>query len=78
MNDPWNTGDPRQDTWRGQVVPDPEPSGEEERPWEAEPEYTPGEKFAAMMGAVSAALMIGAVYAVGLLIVILLLLFCWK
>ena len=51
---------------------------EQERPWETEPQYTRGEKFFAMMGAMSAALLIGAVYVIGLGIVIILMVSLWK
>jgi len=47
-------------------------------PYMEEPEFTRMEKLSAMMGAIAAALSIGAVYAVGLGIIILLMVLFWK
>ncbi len=54
------------------------PEDDSFRPWEEEPRFTQGEKLSAMMGALSAALLIGAVYAVGIGIVLLLMVNFWK
>ena len=57
-------------------APPPEP--ENDRPWEQAPDWTPKEKFWAVMGVLKATLAIAGVYLVGLGVLLTVLLLLWK
>ena len=57
-------------------APPPEPAND--RPWEQAPDWTPKEKFWAVMGVLKATLAIAGVYLVGLGVLLAVLFLLWK
>ena len=57
-------------------APPPEPAND--RPWEQAPDWTPKEKFWAVMGVLKATLAIAGVYLVGLGVMLAVLFLLWK
>uniref|UniRef100_UPI003FF014D7 hypothetical protein n=1 Tax=Gemmiger formicilis TaxID=745368 RepID=UPI003FF014D7 len=57
-------------------APTPEPAND--RPWEQAPDWTPKEKFWAVMGVLKATLAIAGVYLVGLGVLLAVLFLLWK
>ena len=55
-----------------------EPSPADDRPWEQAPDWTPKEKFWAVMGVLKATLAIAGVYLVGLGVLLAVLFLLWK
>ena len=57
---------------------DPPPEPANDRPWEQAPDWTPKEKFWAVMGVLKATLAIAGVYLVGLGVLLAVLFLLWK